>query len=154
MTTLVLFAFLIGIVSGLRAMTAPAAVSWAAKVGMLSLSGTPLAFMGFAYTPYIFTVLAIAEIINDKLPTTPSRKVPPQFIVRILSGSLAGASLGAATQMLWLGLIVGALGAVAGMLGGAALRGKLAALFGKDLPAALLEDVITILLAFFAVTRF
>lgn len=154
MTTLVLFAFLIGIVSGLRAMTAPAAVSWAAKVGMLNLSGTPLAFMGFAYTPYIFTVLAIAEIINDKLPATPSRKVPPQFIVRILSGSLAGASLGAATQKLWLGLIVGALGAVAGTLGGAALRGKLAALFGKDLPAALLEDVVTILLAFFAVTRF
>ena len=37
-------AFLIGVVAGLRAMTAPAAVSWAARLGWLNLQGTPLAF--------------------------------------------------------------------------------------------------------------
>ena len=44
-------AFLIGVVAGLRAMTAPAAVSWAARLGWLNLAGTPLAFMGAAVTP-------------------------------------------------------------------------------------------------------
>jgi uncharacterized membrane protein len=36
---------------------------------------------------------------------------------------------------------------VAGTLGGAAVRGKLAAAFGRDLPAALLEDVAAIAIA-------
>ena len=54
MTSYVL-AFLIGLVAGLRAMTAPAAVSWAARLGWLNLQGTPLAFLGAAVTPWIFT---------------------------------------------------------------------------------------------------
>jgi len=87
-------AFLIGVVAGLRAMTAPAAVSWGARLGWLNLSGTPLAFMGAAATPYIFTLLALGELVNDKLPKTASRKSPPQFIGRILSGALCGASIG------------------------------------------------------------
>jgi uncharacterized membrane protein len=150
---ILVLAFLIGIVAGLRALTAPAAVSWAAHLGLLPLQGTPLAWLGYAFTPYIFTVLALGELINDKLPKTPSRTVPPQFIARVISGALVGAAIGAAGQSLVLGLIVGAIGAVAGTLGGAALRSKLAGLFGKDLPAALLEDAIAIILAIVIVTR-
>jgi uncharacterized membrane protein len=147
-------ALLLGFVSGLRAMTAPAAVSWAARLGVLRLSGTPLAFMGFKYTPVVFTLLAIGEIINDKLPNTPSRKVPPQFVARIVSGSLVGCSVGAASGSLISGLFAGAIGAVAGTLGGAAVRTRLAARFGKDLPAALLEDAVAIVLSVVVVTRF
>ena len=150
---ILVLAFLIGVVAGLRAMTAPAAVSWAAHLGLLPLQGTPLAWLGYAFTPYIFTVLALGELINDKLPKTPSRKVPPQFIARVISGSLVGAAIGAAGQSLILGLVAGAVGAVAGTLGGAALRSKLAGLFGKDLPAALLEDAIAIILSIVVVTR-
>jgi uncharacterized membrane protein len=150
---ILVLAFLIGVVAGLRAMTAPAAVSWAAHLGLLPLQGTPLAWLGYAFTPYIFTVLALGELINDKLPKTPSRTVPPQFIARVISGSLVGAAIGAAGQSLILGLIAGAIGAVAGTLGGAALRSKLAGLFGKDLPAALLEDAIAIILSIVVVTR-
>jgi len=150
---ILVLAFLIGIVAGLRAMTAPAAVSWAAHLGLLPLQGTPLAWLGYAFTPYIFTVLALGELVNDKLPKTPSRTVPPQFIARVISGSLVGAAIGAAGQSLILGLIAGAIGAVAGTLGGAALRSKLAGLFGKDLPAALLEDAIAIILSIVVVTR-
>src|SRR6202044_1583868 len=126
---ILVLAFLIGIVAGLRALTAPAAVSWAAHLGLLPLQGTPLAWLGYAFTPYIFTVLALGELFNDKLPKTPSRTVPPQFIARVISGSLVGAAIGAAGQSLVLGLIAGAIGAVAGTLGGAALRSKLAGLF-------------------------
>ena len=61
MSTYVL-AFLIGVVSGLRSMTAPAAVSWAARLGWLHLENTWLAFFGFAATPYVLTLFAIGEL--------------------------------------------------------------------------------------------
>ena len=140
-------AFLLGVVAGLRAMTAPAVVSWFARSGALAVASTPLAFMGFKYTPIILTVLAVGELINDKLPKTPSRKAPPSFIARIVSGGLTGATIGAAGNSLVLGLVLGAIGAVAGTLGGAEARGKLAAALGRDLPAALIEDVVAIAIA-------
>lgn len=139
-----LTALLIGIVAGLRAMTAPAAVSWAAWLGWIDLSQSVLAFMGYSWTPWIFSLLAIAELVNDKLPNTPSRKVPPQFAARVIMGGLAGASLGAAGGMLIVGLIAGVAGAVIGTYGGAALRGRLAGMFGGDLPAALTEDAVAV----------
>lgn len=147
----IVVALVLGMVSGLRTMTSPAVVSWAARLGVLAVSGTPMAFMGFKYTPIIFAVLAIGEIINDKLPKTPSRTVPPQFIARILSGSLVGATVGAAAGSLIIGLLAGAIGAVGGTLGGAATRGRLAKAFGKDLPAALIEDTAAIVLAILVV---
>jgi uncharacterized membrane protein len=141
-------AFLIGIVAGLRSMTAPAAVSWAARLGWLDLHGTWLAFLGFAATPYILTVLAIAELIADKLPKTPSRKTLVPLSVRIVSGALCGAALGAASRALTGGLLAGALGAVAGTLGGYEFRARLVkAIGGNDLPIALLEDAIAIVSA-------
>jgi len=86
-----LLALLIGIVAGLRALTAPAAVSWAAYLGGLSLHGTWLAFLGATATPYILTVFAIGELVSDQLPSTPSRKFPSGFGARILTGALSGA---------------------------------------------------------------
>jgi uncharacterized membrane protein len=139
------FALLIGVIAGLRAMTAPAAVSWAAALGWINLQGTIFAFMGAAITPWIFTVLAIVELVSDQLPQTPSRKVPMQFGARIISGAFCGAVLGAAGGQLIGGLIAGAIGAVIGTLGGAEFRARLvAATGGRDLPIALLEDVIAI----------
>src|ERR1039458_310747 len=111
-------AFLIGVVAGLRALTPLAAVSWAARLGWLHLENTWLAFLGFAATPYIVSVLAIGELINDKLPKTPSRKAPPGFIARIVTGALCGAAIGAASQSLFGGLVAGAVGAGLGGLRG------------------------------------
>ena len=67
-------AFLIGVIAGLRALTAPAVVSWAARLGWIHLENTGLAFLGAAITPYIASLLALGEIINDKMPKTPSRR--------------------------------------------------------------------------------
>src|SRR4029453_7747820 len=129
-TTAVLLPLLIGVVSGLRAMTAPAAVSWAAQLGRLNLAPTGLAFLGYAFTPWILTALAIGELITDQLPSTPSRTVPIQFGTRIVTGALSVAAIGAPGGALVVGLIAGAVGAVIGTLGGRAFRGKLAAAFG------------------------
>jgi uncharacterized membrane protein len=151
--SILVLAFLIGIIAGLRALMAPAIACWGAGLGWFSLAGTPLHFMGSAITRWIFTLGEIGELINDKLPKTPSRTVPPQFIVRVLMGALAGATLGAAHDSLVGGLIAGAIGAVVGTLGGAAVRGALAKAFGRDLPAALLEDAVALLGAIFIVSR-
>jgi uncharacterized membrane protein len=153
MSICILFAFLIGVVAGLRALTAPTAVSWAAAQRWLHLEGTPLAFMGFAATPYIFTVLAIGELISDQLPSTPSRKAPPGFIARIVTGALCGAAFGLQRDELLVCILSGILGAVAGTLGGYEARVRLARAVGKDLPIALLEDAIAIGGAFFLVSR-
>ena len=150
---LYVLAFLIGVAAGLRAMTAPAAVCWAARLGWLKLQGTPLAFLGHAVTPWIFTIAAIGELINDKLPKAGSRKAPPAFIARIVMGALCGAAIGATAGALAGGLILGAIGAIVGTFGGYEFRARLARAAGRDLPIALLEDAIAIALSFWVVTR-
>ena len=149
-----LLALLIGIVAGLRTMTAPAAVSWAAYLGWLPLQNTPLAFLGYVAVPYVFTLLAIGELIADQLPKTPSRKVPMQFGARIVSGALCGAAIGAAAGALAGGLVAGVIGAVIGTLGGAEARARLARAFGRDMPAALIEDAVAIVGAYLIVAAF
>jgi uncharacterized membrane protein len=122
-------------------------VSWAAWIGILTVEKTPLAFMGFRYTHVIFTVLAVGELIADKLPFIPSRKSAGPFIARVVSGALCGATIGAARNSIVVMAVLGAVGAVAGTLGGAAARAWLAAAFRRDWPAALLEDCAGIAMA-------
>jgi len=150
---LYVLAFLIGVAAGLRALTPAAFVCWAARLGWLKLEETPLAFLGHAVTPWIFTIAAVGELINDKLPKAGSRKAPPAFIARIVMGALCGAAIGATAGALAGGLILGAIGAIVGTFGGYEFRARLARAAGRDLPIALLEDAIAIALSFWVVTR-
>lgn len=152
--TVIYLAFLIGLVSGLRTFMGLAAISWAARLHWLPLGETKLAFLGYVVTPYVVSALALMELVTDQLPKTPSRTVPPQFIARLLMGSLCGAAIGAASQSLLIGLLSGIAGNVVGTLGGAKVRALLANAFGKDMPAAFLEDAVAIGLAILVVTRF
>ncbi len=146
--SLCILAFLIGVVAGLRSLTPLAAVSWAAHLGRLHLEGGPLAFLGSTAAAYIFLALAVVELVTDKLPQTPSRKTPGPFVFRIVAGALAGAAIGASGGSLVGGLVAGAIGGVAGTLGGYEFRARLvAATGGKDLPIALLEDAIAVIVA-------
>lgn len=136
-----IFAILIGVVAGLRAMTPLAAISWAGYLGWIDFSGTQVSFIGHILTALILTLVAIAELVSDQLPNTPSRKVPMQFGARIVVGAIAGALLPGN----WIiGLILGAVGAVIGTYVGADIRARLAKAFGRDLPAALIEDVVAV----------
>jgi uncharacterized membrane protein len=125
-------------------------VSWAASSQRLPLQGTWLSFLGYRFAPYITSALALGEIINDKLPKTPSRLVPPQFGARVVMGALTGTAIGLAHGQLAMGAVAGVVGSVAGTFAGAKGRALAAKTFGRDLPAALLEDVIAIVLAFVA----
>jgi uncharacterized membrane protein len=136
-----LLALLIGIVAGLRAFTPLAVVSWAAAGGLLPLEDTFLAFLGYRWTPWALSLIAVGELISDKLPKTPSRKVPVQFATRVLVGAACAAAL---SGDLILGGVLGAVGAVIGTLGGAAARAWLARGFGSDRPAAIIEDLVAI----------
>ena len=117
--------------------------------------GTHLAWMGNAITPRVFSVLALGEWINDKLLTTPSRKIPPQFIARIVSGALSGAVSSRRAGFVGDRADRWSRGrrCCGNAVGGAAVRGSLAAAFGKDPPAALLEDVVAIGLAIAVVAQ-
>ena len=139
-----LLALGIGFIAGLRAMTAPAAIAWAGYLLWLPLAGTALAFMGSIWAVGIFTLLALFELVSDQLPSTPSRKVPVQFGTRLLMGALSGAAIGAVAGVLLAGMACGVAGAVLGTYVGAAFRAGLAKAFGKDLPAALIEDLVAI----------
>lgn len=140
-----LFTLLIGVAAGLRAVTPIAAIPWGAWLGWIDLGATPLAFLGNIITVVVITLLALAELVSDQLPNTPSRKVPVQFGTRIILGALAGALLMVDNWIV--GAILGAIGAVIGTYGGADIRARLAKAFGRDLPAALTEDVVAVILA-------
>src|SRR5258705_3013994 len=110
-----LLALGIGFVAGLRSLLAPAVVAWAAHLGWINLHGSPLAFMGTKWALGIFTVLALVELILDKLPGTPSRTAAPGLIARIVTGGLSGACLGLAGGATpWLGALAGAGGGISG----------------------------------------
>jgi uncharacterized membrane protein len=139
-----LLALLIGGVAGLRTLTAPAAVSWASHLGRLHLDATWLAFLGYAWTPWILSLLAAGELVIDQLPSTPSRTVPLGFGARIVAGGVSGAAVGTAGGTMVGGMLAGIAGAVIGTLGGHRFRTRLAAAFRSDRPAAFIEDAIAL----------
>jgi len=147
------FALLLGIIAGLRAFTTPAAVSWALRLGWLVIPGKQSIWLGNSIAVFLFTALALFELINDQNPKTPSRLVPAQFIPRVLLGAGSGLYVGWGLGWLWQGALAGAIGAVIGTLGGAWVRGKLASAFGKDLYAGLLEDAVAVLGAILLITH-
>lgn len=150
MTTYILaLAAAIGIVAGLRSMTAPAVVSWAAHLGWLNLTGSRLSIMESTAAVVLFSIFAVAELVADKLPRTPNRTRAGPLVGRILMGGLAGACLTvSAGAPLLAGAGLGGIGAVAGAFTGYEVRRKLVRDLGtKDLRIALLEDLVAIGLA-------
>jgi uncharacterized membrane protein len=140
-----LLALLIGVVAGLRSLTAPAVVAWAAVLHWINLNGTWASWLGHPVTVAIITVLAVAELVGDKLPKTPSRTAPPSFGARIVLGAFAGAVLGTAWGYTWTALGAGTIGAVLGTLGGYRARTRLVAAHGHDLSVAMVEDAVAVL---------
>jgi uncharacterized membrane protein len=105
-----------------------------------------LAFLEGRNLNRILVGLALTELVADKLPMTPSRKHAAAFAARVISGALAGAAVGAASRRASLGTLLGMAGAIVGTEGGAAFRSWLASLFDRDLPAAVIEDLVALAL--------
>src|SRR5471030_1409251 len=117
-----------------------------------SFFGHLVLFYDSVWTAGIFSILVIIELVTDQLPKTPSRKVPMQFIPRLLSGGFCGAVLGAPSGNSIGCAAVGTVGAVIGTFGGFDFRLRLTKLFGgKDSPAAISEDLTAVAIAAVAV---
>ena len=147
--------FLIGCVAGLRSMMAPAIVCAAAYLQWIHLEGTPLAFMANRVALWIFTFLAICELIADKLPQTPARKAPVGLIARAVTGGLSGACLAASGgKSLAAGALLGAAGGVGGAFAGFEIRrGLVQQMKLPDFVMAVVEDLLTISGGLFVVSR-
>jgi uncharacterized membrane protein len=145
-STAILLTFGIGFVAGLRTMTAPAVVAWAAHLGWINLHGSHLNFMGSMWTVTLFTLAALGEYVVDTLPGTPARTSPPALIARICTALLSGACVGFESGAApWVGACVGVLGALAGAFGGYEARKRLVrALNVRDLMIAIPEDLVAI----------
>jgi uncharacterized membrane protein len=150
-----LLAFLIGIVSGLRSLAAPALVAWAAHRNWLSLHNTSLSFLGSTAAVVAFILLALVELVADQLPSTPSRTKPPGLIARIVLGGLSGACVAVAgAQSMALGAALGGVGGIAGAFSGYQARTRLVrALKVPDFVIAFLEDAVAIGGGLFIVSR-
>jgi len=153
---LALSAFGIGIVAGLRSLTAPAAVSWAAYLHWVDLRDSRLALLGSTITPYIISALALGELIADKLLFVPNRTSPLPMAFRTLSGAMCGAALCiSANRYIWAGILLGGLGAINGAFAGFHAR-RLLVKYVKipDTAIALAEDALAICAALLLVYRF
>jgi uncharacterized membrane protein len=148
-------ALLIGVADGLRSMTPPAVVGWAAHRQWIALRDTPLAFMASLAAVVVTTVLALVELVGDKLPSTPSRTAGPGLLSRIALGGLSGAVVAVAGgQSLAIGGVLGAVGGIIGAFGGYQARTRLVrALEVPDIVVALCEDALAIGGSFLIVWR-
>jgi uncharacterized membrane protein len=151
-----LFAFLIGFIAGLRTFVAPAAIAWGSHLSWFFIVDTPFAFMAATNAGVIFIWLMIIELFGDKFRSMPKRTSPLPLIARILSGAFCGAFLAAAGGLYTpLGAIFGAIGAVAGTFGGYRARiGLVKAIRCPDFVIAILEDAVAIGGALLITTRF
>jgi uncharacterized membrane protein len=134
----------IGVVAGLRAFAAPAALTWAAKRRWIRLGNSPFATIISAKASKRITDLAVSELIADKLPFTPSRLKAGPLASRIVSGAVCGATIyGVVKRPLMEGAILGGVGAIAGAFAGYHMRKRLS----RDMPdlgVAALEDALAI----------
>ena len=149
------FALGIGFVAGLRSMLAPAVVAWAAHVGWLDLHTTLLGSIGSWGAAIVLSLLAIGELIADKMPGVPKRTGAFPLLARMVTGGLGGACVSvSAGHSLGIGAILGAIGAVIGAFAGYEARKRLGRrLDVSDGFVAVAEDLIAINLALFFVSR-
>lgn len=150
-----LFSFLIGFFAGLRSLTAPAAAAWAVYLGWLRPE-RPLSLIGSVPSVVVFTVLAVVELVTDKLPKTPNRTSPPGLIARIATGAVTGACIAASEAHGALrGALLGTVGGVVGCFGGYQARTRLVRALGTpDIYVALCEDLVAVAGCLWVVSRF
>src|SRR5690349_11912259 len=119
----ILVVFGLGFLSGLRAFTPIALVSWLAIWGWMPLAGSPFWFIGTEVFATAILILAVLELIADKLPKTPARIEPMPILARLATGGLSGAAAAFSAGSGWVfGALLGAIASPAGAFAGYHLR--------------------------------
>ena len=135
---------LVGVLAGMRSMSAPAVLGQLNRKGALvEVTGTLdwVRHRGFITAS---SVLAVGEMIADKLPITPNRTAAGPLMGRALAGGLSGAVICSAKRRSVLaGAFIGAAAAVGMAYGAFMLRKQLGQkLHIPDAAMALAEDAI------------
>ncbi len=119
MTNTYLKAARLGVIAGMRSMSAPALISdHLARTQPPALLHSPLAFLASAQTALVFKFLAGGELVGDKLPFVPARIAPGPLTGRVASGALSGAAVCLAEgERAEMGALVGAVAAAASTYG-------------------------------------
>lgn len=169
-STVLLFCFAMGFFTGWRSMSGVALVCWGIHLGWLTVAHTPLAFLGNVISLVVFSLLAVGELIGDKLPQIPNRTDIGPLIARMVFGGLCGWALATnGHAAVAAGVACGAVGAIVGAFAGFYARraitrrgtgvpGDGSSSRGwrgvKDFPVALIEDIVAIAGGLWIVSRF
>ncbi|MGG5808696.1 hypothetical protein [Falsiroseomonas sp. CW058] len=132
----------IGVLTGMRSMSALAALTWAASRGGSRVGWIPSGPVARG----LATAAAAAEMAGDKMPFAPDRRIPPSVLVRLALGAVGGAALAGPGVSRAEGAAVGVAGAVAGTILGRAARGANTR-FAGEWARALTEDAAAAALA-------
>ena len=144
---------LLGVVTGMRTMTAMAVLCWAAWLGDIPEHGWAV-WIAYLVSAIFFSACATGEYVADTLPRTPNRTDPGPAVARVVLGSLAGALVATAIhEPIAGGILFGGVGALIGTWGGFWVRMSLSRAAGRDLPVAIAESASALALAIFAVVR-
>jgi len=143
---------LLGLTTGLRSMTPMAVLCWFSYLGYLPVQDTWASWTARVASVAVFTVLALAEYVADKLPRTPNRIAAGPLTARLVFGGLAGSIAATAMDGPGLeGVLLGVVGAALGAFGGFMVRRNLVETIGcSDWLIAVAEDLIALLCAVFA----
>jgi uncharacterized membrane protein len=130
----------IGAVSGLRSMSGPAIISEAASRNIVKLRRTPLAWLGSDRAARTSALLAVGELIADKLPFMPDRTQPASLAFRALAGALSGYAI-CGKKKSPMAAFVGGAAALAAAYAGIQYRKRVHL---PPVAAALIEDAVAI----------
>lgn len=139
-------AALMGVASGMRSLASPAIVSQLAKSGLAPVNHSALGFLNSPVTAKTAAIMAIGEVITDKLPFIPKRTQTPSLVFRAISGAASGAAVTSARKrsVLW-GALIGAAAAIGATYGAYHARRWAAEKFDVPDPIiAVLEDALVV----------
>lgn len=143
-------AVLLGVVAGMRSMMAPAILALTlARRPELAPASAPASWLAMRPVAIVLGLMAIGELVADKLPRTPNRTALGPFLARMITGGFTGAAFMQVGQRnAWIGVACGVIGAMLGTFGGFYARRNVDRITGmKDPYIGALEDVIAIAIA-------
>jgi uncharacterized membrane protein len=134
---------LLGAVTGMRTLMPMAVLCWFAYAGHLPVDDTWAFWTEKLTTAIVLTVLALGELVVDKLPKTSSRTAPGPLVARLVFGGLIGSIVATALDGPEIeGVILAVSGTMVGAFGGYLVRRDIVQRLGcKDWPVALVEDL-------------
>ena len=113
----------LGAVSGMRSMAAPAIVSRLASSGLLQIEESQIGFLNKPVTAKATAILAAGEALADKLPFIPNRTQALPLITRAISGAMSGAAFSSGKKRsALLGALCGMAAAIGATYGAFRLR--------------------------------